>query len=125
MWLSLLANWRAWAGVGIVGVAVFGYIQHVRLSSCQAELLAATERLSFLADKLKAQNEAVAALEETAQRRQAEAAAALLAQRERSTALKTQVGRLQGALASAKPLPAGSCQAGEALKEVRRALSGR
>lgn len=126
--MTWLLNWRVWAAVGVAGLALWGYVQTVRLGACQDSLKAERERVSVLGAQIEAQNAAVASLELAGRNRAAEAAKAAQEARRSNVGLSGQVQALTKALEAAKTRPersqASSCPAGDAAKEIRRALAG-
>ena len=124
-----LLNWRVWAAAGIAAMALYAYVQTVRLGGCQAELRGANDKLAVLGAQIEAQNAAVTSLELAGRAKIAEAAKAASEARQRNAGLTGQVSTLTKSLEAAQRDPGktqqSACPAGDAVKEVRRALAGR
>jgi len=121
----LLANWKVLGGAAVLGLALALYVQTVRLGAAQAEREAALAQLQVLGKKVEAQNQAVQRLEAEGKARAAAAAQAAARARQQAAGLGSQVDALQALLdAQGGPGRAGACPAGNAVKDVRRALAG-
>ena len=120
-----LLNWKVWGLAGIGALALALFVQTVRLNGCQDSVRAATAQTAILADKLKTQNEAVDSIKAEADKRALEASQALAAARRGSLEAKAQVDALKAALAASKGQKPSACPAGDAVKEVRRAITAR
>lgn len=123
--LSMMAWGAVAAGAVILSLSGAVYVQTVRLNGCKGELTGAKAQIAVLAAQMDAQNRAVEALQADGRARSAQAAAALLAQRERSKGIQKQADSLQAALNAAKGRKPSACPAGDAAQEVRRALAPR
>ena len=120
-----LLDWKVWGLAGIGALALALFVQTVRLNGCQDSLRAAGAQTAVLSDKLKTQNEAVDTLKEEADKKALEASQALAAARRDSLEAKAQVDALKAALAASKGQKPSACPAGDAVKEVRRAITAR
>ena len=113
----------------MAALALAVYVQTVRLSGCQAELRGERERVKVMGAQIEAQNAAVAGLEAEGKRRMAESAAEALQARQRNAGLAGQVRTLNEALGASRrdpgKQPPSACPAGDAVREVRRALASR
>lgn len=116
-----------WLAAAAAGAALWGYVQTARLGGCQGELNGAKAQIAVLGAQMEAQNAAVQGLQAEGKARAAEAAKALQDARKRSEVGVAQAEALKRALAAHKALPDGSkpsaCPAGDAAREVRRALA--
>lgn len=110
-------------------MALWGYVQTVRLGACQDSLKAERARVAVLGAQIEAQNAAVAALELEARNRAEEAAKAASEARRSNAGLGRQVQTLTKALEASRTHPerskASDCPARDAVRRVRDALAGR
>jgi len=113
------------AGVVMLGMAGAVYVQTSRLDGCKGELTGAKAQIAVLAAQMDAQNSAVEALQADGRARSAQAAKALTEAQARSKGIQKQADSLQAALNASKGRKPSTCPAGDAVKEVRRALANR